>query len=162
MTQISAIYCGCGQLGLKIFIFLNNNAISHMKTIKQLMSSPVVMATVETTVEKLRILMNTHDVGAVPITAEGNDAEIIGIVTDTDLRNVKDASLPVMSVMSTKLCYVNTDDSGATAANLMLKNGIHHLLVTEDGRLAGILSAVDLLKLVASKPVTFQPHLFFV
>ncbi|WP_353483884.1 CBS domain-containing protein [Haliscomenobacter sp.] len=133
-----------------------------MKTIKQLMSSPVVMATVETTVEKLRILMNTHDVGAVPITAEGNDAEIIGIVTDTDLRNVKDASLPVMAVMSTKLCFVNADDSGATAANLMLKNGIHHLLVTEDGRLAGILSAVDLLKLVASKPVTFQPHLFFV
>jgi len=133
-----------------------------MKTIKQLMSTPVVMATVETTVEKLRILMNTHDVGAVPITDVGNDAEIIGIVTDTDLRNVKDASLPVMSVMSTKLCYVNTDDSGATAANLMLKNGIHHLLVTEDGRLAGILSAVDLLKLVASKPVTFQPHLFFV
>jgi CBS domain-containing protein len=133
-----------------------------MKTIKQLMSSPVVMATVETTVEKLRILMNTHDVGAVPITDVGNDAEIIGIVTDTDLRNVKDASLPVMSVMSTKLCYVNTDDSGATAANLMLKNGIHHLLVTEDGRLAGILSAVDLLKLLASKPVTFQPHLFFV
>jgi CBS domain-containing protein len=133
-----------------------------MKTIKQLMSSPVVVATVETTVEKLRILMNTHDVGAVPITDVGNDAEIIGIVTDTDLRNVKDASLPVMSVMSTKLCYVNTDDSGATAANLMLKNGIHHLLVTEDGRLAGILSAVDLLKLVASKPVTFQPHLFFV
>jgi CBS domain-containing protein len=133
-----------------------------MKTIKQLMSSPVVMATVETTVEKLRILMNTHDVGAVPITDVGNDAEIIGIVTDTDLRNVKDASLPVMSVMSTKLCYVSTDDSGATAANLMLKNGIHHLLVTEDGRLAGILSAVDLLKLLASKPVTFQPHLFFV
>ena len=133
-----------------------------MKTIKQLMSSPVVVATVETTVEKLRILMNTHDVGAVPITDVGNDAEIIGIVTDSDLRNVKDASLPVMSVMSTKLCYVNTDDSGATAANLMLKNGIHHLLVTEDGRLAGILSAVDLLKLLASKPVTFQPHLFFV
>jgi signal-transduction protein with cAMP-binding, CBS, and nucleotidyltransferase domain len=75
---------------------------------------------------------------------------------------VKDASLPVMSVMSTKLCYVNTDDSGSTAANLMLKNGIYHLLVTEDGRLAGILSAVDLLKLVASKPVTFQPQLFFV
>jgi CBS domain-containing protein len=133
-----------------------------MKTIKQLMSSPVVVATVETTVEKLRTLMNTHDVGAVPITDAGDDAEIIGIVTDTDLRNVKDANLPAMAVMSTKLCFVNKDDSGATAANLMLKNGIHHLLVTEDGRLAGILSAVDLLKLVASKPVTFQPHLSFV
>jgi len=133
-----------------------------MKTIKQLMSSPVVMATVETTVEKIRTLMNTHDVGAVLITDEGDEAEILGIVTDTDLRNVKDASLPVMSVMSTKLYFINNTDSTATAANLMLKNGIHHLLVKDEEQVVGILSAVDLLKLVASKPVTFQPHLFFV
>lgn len=135
-----------------------------MKTIKQLMSSPVVMATVETTVGKLRELMNQHDVGAVPITDEGAgaNAEIMGIVTDTDLRNVKDLTLPVMSVMSTKLCYINNDDSTATAANLMLKNGIHHLLVKDQEKVVGILSSVDLLKLVASKPFSFQPHLFFV
>jgi len=135
-----------------------------MKTIKQLMSSPVVMATVETTVGKLRELMNQHDVGAVPITDEGAgaNAEIMGIVTDTDLRNVKDSTLPVMSVMSTKLCYINNDDSTATAANLMLKNGIHHLLVKDQEKVVGILSSVDLLKLVASKPFSFQPHLFFV
>ena len=133
-----------------------------MKTIKQLMSSPVVMATVETTVGKLRELMSQHDVGAVPITDEGADAEIMGIVTDTDLRNVKDSTLPVMSVMSTKLYYINNDDSTAAAANLMLKNGIHHLLVKDQEEVVGILSSVDLLKLVASKPFSFQPHLFFV
>ena len=122
-----------------------------MKTIKQLMSSPVVMATVETTVGKLREMMSKYDVGAVPITDEGTDAEIMGIVTDTDLRNVKDSTLPVMSVMSTKLCYVNNDDSTATAANLMLKNGIHHLLVKDQEEVVGILSSVDLLKLVRSE-----------
>ena len=133
-----------------------------MKTIKQLMSSPVVMATVETTVQDLRKLMSQHDIGAVPITDEGPDAEIMGIVTDSDLRNVKDSTLPVMSVMSTKLCYVNKDESAATAANLMLKNGIHHLLVREYDEVVGILSSADLLKMVASKPITFQPQLFFV
>lgn len=133
-----------------------------MKTIKQLMSSPVVMATVETTVQDLRKLMSKHDIGAVPITDEGPDAEIMGIVTDSDLRNVKDSTLPVMNVMSTKLCYVNKNDSTATAANLMLKNGIHHLLVREYDEVVGILSSADLLKLVASKPITFQPQLFFV
>jgi CBS domain-containing protein len=133
-----------------------------MKTIKQLMSSPVVMATVETTVQDLRKLMSKHDIGAVPITDEGPDAEIMGIVTDSDLRNVKDSTLPVMSVMSTKLCYINSNDSTATAANLMLKNGIHHLLVREYDEVVGILSSADLLKLVASKPITFQPQLFFV
>lgn len=133
-----------------------------MKTIKQLMSSPVVMATVETTVQDLRKLMSKHDIGAVPITDEGPDAEILGIVTDSDLRNVKDSTLPVMNVMSTKLCYVNKNDSTATAANLMLKNGIHHLLVREYDEVVGILSSADLLKLVASKPITFQPQLFFV
>lgn len=133
-----------------------------MKTIKQLMSSPVVMATVETTVQDLRKLMSKHDIGAVPITDEGSDAEILGIVTDSDLRNVKDSTLPVMSVMSTKLCYINSNDSTAAAANMMLKNGIHHLLVKEYDELVGILSSADLLKLVASKPITFQPQLFFV
>lgn len=133
-----------------------------MKTIKQLMSSPVVMATVETTVQDLRKLMSKHDIGAVPITDEGPDAEIMGIVTDSDLRNVKDSTLPVMSVMSTKLCYINSSDSTAAAANMMLKNGIHHLLVKEYDELVGILSSADLLKLVASKPITFQPQLFFV
>jgi signal-transduction protein with cAMP-binding, CBS, and nucleotidyltransferase domain len=64
--------------------------------------------------------------------------------------------------MSTKLCYINKNDSTATAANLMLKNGIHHLLVREHNEVVGILSSVDLLKLVASKPITFQPQLFFV
>jgi CBS domain-containing protein len=120
------------------------------------------MATVETTVQDLRKLMSKHDIGAVPITDEGPDAEILGIVTDSDLRNVKDSTLPVMNVMSTKLCYVNKNDSTATAANLMLKNGIHHLLVREYDEVVGILSSADLLKLVASKPITFQPQLFFV
>lgn len=133
-----------------------------MKTIKQLMSSPVVMATVETTVKDVREMMSRHDIGAVPILDEGGDAEIMGIVTDSDLRNVKDSSLPVMSVMSTKLCYINYSDSAASAANLMLKNGIHHLLVKDHGEVIGILSSADLLKLLASKPVNFQPHLFFV
>ena len=133
-----------------------------MKTIKQLMSSPVVMATVETTVKEVRKLMNQHDIGAVPILDEGPDADIKGIVTDSDLRNVKDSSLPVMTVMSTKLCYINNADSTAAAANLMLKNGIHHLLVKDQDEVVGILSSVDLLKLLASKPLNFQPHLFFV
>lgn len=133
-----------------------------MKTIKQLMSSPVVMARVETTIRDLRKLMSQHDIGAVPITDEGPDADILGIVTDSDLRNVKDSSLPVMSVMSTKLCYINNDDSTAAAANMMLKNGIHHLLVKDHNEVVGILSSADLLKLVASKPIAFQPHLFFV
>lgn len=133
-----------------------------MKTIKQLMSTPVVMATVETTVKDVRELMNQHDIGAVPILDEGPDAEIKGIVTDSDLRNVKDFSLPVMTVMSTKLCYINNADSATSAANLMLKNGIHHLLVKDHDAVVGILSSVDLLKLLASKPVNFQPHLFFV
>lgn len=133
-----------------------------MKTIKQLMSRPVVTATGEATVQDLRELMSRHDVGAVPIMDEGNRAEIKGIVTDTDLRNVKDSNLPVMSVMSTNLCYVNDDESTASAANMMLKNGIHHLLVKDHDEVVGILSSADLLKLVASKPFSFQPHLFFV
>jgi CBS domain-containing protein len=134
-----------------------------MKTIKQLMSSPVVMATGETTVKEVRELMSQHEIGALPITTTtGNHAEIKGIVTAGDLRDVKDANLPIMDVMSTKLCYVNKEDSTAAAASLMLKNSTQHLLVKEQEEVIGILSSADLLKWVASRPVSHQPHLYFI
>ncbi|AEE48821.1 cyclic nucleotide-binding/CBS domain-containing protein [Haliscomenobacter hydrossis] len=135
-----------------------------MKTIKQLMSSLVVVANAQSTFDNLMQLMTQYNISAIPITHEGAKQAIIGIVTELDLRNWKDTNLTAMSLMSTRLCYINGDDSAANAANLMLKNRIHHLLVKDKKHdtLIGILSSVDLLKLVASQSFTAQPILFFV
>ena len=48
--------------------------------------------------------------------------------------------------MSKPLVAVSPTDMLRTAVGLMEKHSVHHLLVLEDGRLAGILSSADLLK----------------
>lgn len=55
--------------------------------------------------------------------------------------------LPVTRFMSTFLVTVQPDDSLAAVSALMDSRKVHHVLVMESGRLVGILSSADLLKL---------------
>jgi acetoin utilization protein AcuB len=55
--------------------------------------------------------------------------------------------MPVSEIMSSPLVAVAPDEPLSSALALMEKHGVHHLLVIEQGRMAGILSSADLLKL---------------
>jgi acetoin utilization protein AcuB len=55
--------------------------------------------------------------------------------------------LPASKIMTRPLLTVAPGDSLGAALALMEKEGVHHLLVVEHDRLAGILSSADLLKL---------------
>jgi acetoin utilization protein AcuB len=61
------------------------------------------------------------------------------------LERMKD--LPASKVMTRPLLTVAPGDPLGSALTLMEKQGVHHLLVVEKNRLAGILSSADLLKL---------------
>jgi acetoin utilization protein AcuB len=55
--------------------------------------------------------------------------------------------LPALKIMNSPLVTVAPDDPLSSALALMEKHRVHHLLVVEQGRMAGILSSADLLKL---------------
>jgi acetoin utilization protein AcuB len=55
--------------------------------------------------------------------------------------------MPLSKIMSSPLVTVAPDEPLSSAFTLMEKHGVHHLLVIEQGRMAGILSSADLLKL---------------
>jgi CBS domain-containing protein len=55
--------------------------------------------------------------------------------------------LPASHIMNSPLFTVGPDEPIRSALALMEKHGIHHLVVVEQGRMAGILSSADLLKL---------------
>ena len=77
---------------------------------------------------------------------------LIGIVTDVDMtRKVLAGEIdqyvtPVEAVMSSPFYTIDADDSVAKANELMTKYNIRHLVVTEDGAPAGIISARDCLE----------------
>jgi CBS domain-containing protein len=84
----------------------------------------------------------------------------VGIVTDRDLRKKVVAegrdpsSLPARSIMSSPLVWVGPGAFAFEAILEMTRREIHHLVVVEAGRLVGVLSTYDLLRLHAAQPVT--------
>ena len=74
-------------------------------------------------------------------------------VKNYDLELLEDARFfdqPVSSIMSTDLYSCETDATVAKAAKIMYENKIHRLLITEECKLAGIVTTFDLLKLLAT------------
>jgi CBS domain-containing protein len=55
---------------------------------------------------------------------------------------------PVSQVMRKQVFTVHRDASAAVAANIMRERKVHRLLVTERGRLVGVVGALDLLRVV--------------
>jgi len=64
--------------------------------------------------------------------------------------------LHVRDLMSQHLVVVSADDSLTVLAQRFVEHHIHRVLVVDHGRLEGIVSTLDLVKLFADKRVTFN------
>jgi CBS domain-containing protein len=91
--------------------------------------------------------MQRNRVTAVPIV--DLDGHPVGIVSRADLdgEDVKKAT-PVSAFMTEKVYTVALYDGAHVAARVMRNHKIHRVVVTDEKRVIGILSAFDLLKLV--------------
>lgn len=81
--------------------------------------------------------------------------EIVGIVTERDLvrkglASKRDASnTHVSAVMSSPLLSVDVNRTIRDASKAMAEQGVRHLAVTENGKIVGVLSVRDLVKMVS-------------
>ena len=117
--------------------------------ISELMSKRVITATPHQKVGHLRDMMQRNRIHALPVV--GPNGEALGIVTTTDLaRRVKDES-PVSRLMSSNVTVVPAYNDASVAARIMRKHKIHHVVVTHEKKVVGIISSFDLLKLVEGK-----------
>ena len=117
--------------------------------IADLMSKRIITAQKHHSVEHLRGIMERNRIHAVPIV--GAEGEALGIVTSTDLaRKVKESS-PVSRVMSEDVICLPAYNEVSAAARIMLKHKIHHVVVTHEHKVIGMITSFDLLKLVDGK-----------
>jgi len=123
--------------------------------VKDFMSTSVITAGEEISVGEVRTLMAQEQIHAIPIlgpTGESINLEtaLQGIITATDLCRVVDDNIPVKEVLIPALVHViNKNTSAKSAAKMMLKHQVHHLVVMEDGKIIGMISSLDFVKLVA-------------
>ena len=117
--------------------------------IADLMARRVVTSTPHQTVGHVRDMMARNQVHSIPIV--GPENEPLGIVTTTDLaRRVKDTS-PVSRIMTRDIVVVPAYNDVSVAARVMRKHKIHHVIVTHEKQVVGLISSFDLLKLIEGK-----------
>ena len=112
--------------------------------------SAVTKASPETTVATLLDLLAEHRIGAVVVSADGG---VDGIVSERDvvraLRTAGAALLdaPISTVMTSDVVVTGPGDTVEDMMRLMTDRRIRHVpVVTQDGRLAGIISIGDVVK----------------
>ncbi|HEY7063285.1 MAG TPA: CBS domain-containing protein [Chloroflexota bacterium] len=145
--------------------------------VADVMTRDVVTVTPETGVQEIARLLWTRGISGVPVVGAGG--ALVGIVSELDLlvRNanlripqylrVLDVMIPLgnrhefneelrralgataADVMTTEVLSVGPDSDLANAATLMLDKDVNRLPVVADGRLVGIISRADFVRLLA-------------
>ena len=120
-------------------------------TIADVMTKSVISVDSTMTVNETAKMMEDAKVGAV-IIMENNAP--VGIVTDRDFAvkvaaHAYQISTPVKQIMSSPLVSINSDESVRSAADLMHDREIRKLPVIKDGQVVGIITASDIVNLLA-------------
>ena len=114
--------------------------------VADLMVKNVITAQKHHTIDHIRKLMQNNSIHAVPIVDSENIP--VGIVTSMDLSDELKPTTPVSNVMTERVYRIPQYNGVHQAARLMRNHKIHHVLVTHEQELVGILSSFDLLALV--------------
>ena len=115
--------------------------------IKDCMSRDPISVAAEESAAVAARLMSRYNVGSLPV--RSGSGKLVGIVTDRDLVlrclaiGENPETLPIGRVMTARVTSVSPEDELYTAAELMAKEQVRRLPVTEQGRLAGMVSLAD-------------------
>jgi len=129
---------------------------------RDIMTSPVVTVTPDTSVKDAAAALVEHGINAVPVVDDGR--RLVGIVSEADLLRLEEpygagagrASPPgkrprprtVREVMTRAVYTMPEDADAAAAARLMLRHGLKSIPVVAGGLVVGIVARRDLLRLV--------------
>ena len=120
-------------------------------TVADVMTKSVISVDASMTANGAAKMMVDAKVGAV-IVMENNTP--VGIVTDRDfavkiVAHAYQITTPVKQIMSSPLLSINPDESIRTAADLMHDRGIRKLPVIDGENIIGIITATDIVNLLA-------------
>ena len=119
--------------------------------VKKVMSQRLATIDHQMNLKAVAMQMASQDVGSLLVT---KDSEVVGIVTETDIvrrvlaQDIDLTATKVEEVMSYPVYSIDEGESLDKAHEMMGEHHIRHLLVTQDGKPAGVLSVRNLLESV--------------
>jgi len=116
--------------------------------VRHIMTKDIVSMESSTGVNEAMNLLVEKDIGAVVVTRDG---KMIGILTERDVLNkccpqTQCAVMNAGHVMSSPLVTIDADAAIGEAADLMADKKIRRLLVTEEGKIQGIITERDVIR----------------
>jgi CBS domain-containing protein len=114
--------------------------------VHELMTNEVTTAQPHQTVGQIKGKMTKHSVSSVPVVSSDNTP--VGVVSTSDILTVEKDGTPISNIMTEKVYTIPEYEDVSVAARVMRNHKIHHLIVTQEQKVVGIISSFDLLKLV--------------
>jgi CBS domain-containing protein len=114
--------------------------------VHELMTNNVITAQPHQTVAQVKSKMTKCSLNNVPVVSADNVP--IGVVSTSDLLAVEKENTPISAIMTEKVYTVPEYEDVSVAARIMRNHKIHHLIVTQEQKVVGVVSSFDLLKLV--------------
>jgi CBS domain-containing protein len=144
---------------------------------EQIMTTEVMTVHANTTVEEVARLLTTRRIGSMPVVDD--DQRVLGVVNDDDLFTSEKGipfsavRVPVLfekwaqpdraveiyanarqntaqDVMSYEFVCVDVNASVGYITQVMVERNLHRVLVTRSDRLAGIITRLDLIRMLAN------------
>lgn len=98
------------------------------------------------TVGHAQSIMKKNKIKSIPVV--DSDLNIKGIITATDMLKDTSERTPLSHVMTTSVYTIPVYSDIHIAARMMRNHNINHLIVSDEKKIVGVLSAHDLLRLV--------------
>jgi CBS domain-containing protein len=114
--------------------------------VQDLMVKSVITTMPHKSVGHAQDIMTKNGIKSIPVV--DGEKNIKGIITATDMLKDISESTPLSHVMSTKVLTVAPYSDVHIAARVMRNHDINHLIVADEKKIVGVLSAHDLLSLV--------------
>lgn len=127
--------------------------------ISTLMTTQLVTVTIHTPVAVALGLLTKHNIHHLPVLDP--EQKLVGMLSHADFLKLPDRGAglhTVREIMSTHLAKLEPTDTIRTAANLFALNKFHALPVVEEERLVGILTTLDLIRLIDEEQIRLEDY----
>ena len=128
---------------------ISDNIIGDKMKVKDLMSRNLIICSHNIGIVNLANIMKKYNIGFMPIE---KDKKIIGVVTDRDIvinmiSNKIEYDSSIEKYINNNVISIEEDKSINECLNLMKKNKLKRLIVTNKDKIVGIISISDILNI---------------
>lgn len=114
--------------------------------VQDLMSNNVITAQPHQTVDQIKGKMTKSNLHNIPVVSSDNVP--IGVVSASDLLAAEKEGTHISNIMTEKVYTIPEYEDVSLAARMMRNHKIHHLIVTQEQKVVGVISSFDLMKLI--------------